>query len=52
MEEKKSFFANLEPRKIKGIESKGMLLAAVNEDESKVILLSPEKDIEVGSRIR
>ncbi len=45
-------FANLTPRKLKGIESQGMLLAAVNEDESKVILLSPEKDIEVGSRVR
>ena len=46
------FFVNLKPRMMKGIESQGMLLAAVNEDESKVILLSPEKDIEVGSRIR
>ncbi len=45
-------FTNLAPRKMKGIESQGMILAAVNEDESKVILISPEKDIEVGSRIR
>ena len=44
-------FVNLEPRVIKGIESKGMLLAAVNKDESKIILISPEKDIELGSRI-
>ena len=44
-------FTNLAPRKIKGIESKGMLLAAVNEDHSKVILISPEKDIESGARI-
>lgn len=45
-------FTNLAPRKMKGIESQGMILAAVNEDESKVILLSPEKDIEVGSKVR
>ena len=45
-------FTNLKPRVVKGIESKGMLLAAVNEDESKVILISPEEDIKVGSRIR
>ena len=44
-------FANLAPRNLKGIESKGMLLAAVNEGHSKVILISPEKDIEVGARI-
>lgn len=45
-------FANLAPRKLKGIESQGMLLAAVNKNESEVVLLSPEKDIEVGSKIR
>ncbi len=45
-------FVNLTPRKIKGIESQGMLLASVSNDESEVVLISPEKDIEVGSRIR
>jgi methionine--tRNA ligase beta chain len=60
---------NLAPRKLRGIESQGMLLAAVNSDEStpqaypdkssakistkgNVILISPEKDIEVGSKVR
>ena len=43
--------ANLEPRKMKGIESQGMLLAAVSEDHSKVVLLQPDKDIESGSKI-
>jgi len=43
---------NLAPRKMRGIESQGMLLAAVNYDESKVVLISPEKDIEVGSLVR
>ncbi len=45
-------FTNLEPRKIKGIDSQGMLLAAVSEDESKVFLLQPDGKIEEGSRIR
>ncbi len=44
-------FTNLAPRKIRGIESKGMLLAAVSGNHEKVVLISPEKDIEVGSRI-
>ena len=56
-------FANLAPRKMRGVESQGMLLAAVSENSEGsahpgthpnevVVLLSPEKDIEVGSRIR
>ena len=45
-------FINLAPRTMRGIESKGMLLAAVSEDESQVILISPEKDIKEGSKIR
>jgi len=45
-------FANLEPRKLKRIESQGMILAAVSDDESKVVLISPGKDIEVGSRVK
>ncbi len=42
---------NLEPKALKGIESRGMILAAVNEKENRVILIVPEKDIEVGSKI-
>lgn len=45
-------FANLAPRNLKGIESKGMILAAVSSDESDVILLTPESDVEVGSKVR
>ena len=45
-------FTNLAPRKMKGIESQGMILAAVSEDESQVVLISPEKDIAIGSKIR
>jgi len=45
-------FVNLIPRKLKGIESQGMVLAAVDETEDKVILISPEEDIDIGSRVR
>ena len=41
-------FVNLKPRLMKGIESQGMLLAAVSGDHSKVVLITPEKDIEPG----
>jgi methionine--tRNA ligase beta chain len=43
--------ANLEPRKVRGILSHGMLLAASSEDKASVVLLSPDKDIAAGSRI-
>jgi len=29
-----------------------MVLAAVNDEQGKVILLIPEKDIEIGSKVR
>ena len=45
-------FTNLEPRKLKGIESQGMLLAAVSQDEKDVFLLKPDKEIEPGSKVR
>jgi len=44
-------FCNLEPKKLKGIESKGMILAAVNDDCSEVKLLQTDGDIELGSKI-
>ena len=40
--------ANLLPRKLRGIESCGMLLAASTEDHSVVSLISPDKDIAPG----
>ncbi len=40
---------NLKPRKLRGIESQGMLLAASNKDHTKVSLISPDQDIKVGS---
>ncbi len=42
--------ANLKPVKIRGVESKGMLLAA--DVEGKPIILSPEKDATAGIKVR
>ena len=41
---------NLEPRKIRGIESQGMILAA--DDSGRPVLLSPEQEVPPGSIIR
>jgi methionyl-tRNA synthetase len=45
------YFSNLKPRKMRGIESQGMLLAASNEDNSKVVLVNPKKEVSIGSEI-
>jgi len=42
---------NLEPAVLRGIKSEGMILAAVSEDKTKVKLIRPDKDIEIGARI-
>ena len=42
---------NLKPAKIRGVESQGMLLAAV-DDEGKAILLMPDKKAKAGSKIK
>ena len=44
-------FTNLEPRTIRGVESQGMVLAAVNGDSSEVKLLNPSGAIEIGSKV-
>lgn len=46
-----AFVLNLQRRKFMGVESQCMVLAAEDERGS-VILIRPERDIEVGSRIR
>jgi methionine--tRNA ligase beta chain len=46
------FVANLEPVNLRGIESNGMILATTSDDDSEVIILTTEKDIEQGSKIR
>jgi len=43
--------ANLTPRKIRGIESHGMLLCAANADDSKLSLLTVDSDMEDGCEI-
>jgi methionyl-tRNA synthetase len=42
---------NLASRKMRGIESQGMLLAAVSNDHKKVVLITPEKNISAGSKV-
>lgn len=42
---------NLEPRKMKGLESQGMLLAAGSKEENICVLISPEKKTKSGLKI-
>ncbi len=42
---------NLQPRKFMGVESQGMLLAAVVGEEGKPVLLTPEKKVPPGSPV-
>lgn len=46
-----SILVNLEPRKIRGIESQGMILMAEN-NQGKLVMVKPEKEIEPGSEIK
>jgi methionine--tRNA ligase beta chain len=48
---KYAFVLNLERRRFMGVESQCMILAA-EDDEGNVILLIPERDAKVGSRVR
>lgn len=41
---------NLAPKKIRGVESEGMLLAA--EAEGGPVLLTPDKDVAAGTKVR
>ena len=43
--------ANLAPRKIRGVESHGMLLCAANADDSRLSLLTVDADMEDGCEI-
>ena len=42
---------NLEPRTIRGVESKGMILAASSDDKAKLTVLTIDSDIQNGSKI-
>jgi methionyl-tRNA synthetase len=46
-----SIVANLEPRKIKGIESKGMILMAEDKD-GKLVMVTPAEKVSNGSAIK
>lgn len=41
---------NLEPRKFRGVESQGMILAA--DEDGKPVILQPAQDVPPGSRVR
>ena len=45
------FITNLERKRILGVESECMILAA-DDERGNVVLLQPVKDIDVGTRIR
>ena len=45
------FVFNMEPKKIANILSECMILASSFNEKEEVVILQPEKDIEVGSRI-
>lgn len=43
--------ANLEPRNIRGVESRGMVLCAHPEDRSALVCTTVEKDIASGAKV-
>lgn len=45
------FVTNLEPRTIRGIESNGMIMVAIDESDNPV-LLNPSREVEPGSSVR
>jgi len=51
LDKKFAFVLNLQRRKFMGVESQCMILAA-EDTKGNVILMKPEKDVEIGSKIR
>lgn len=45
------FVLNLEHVVLRGVKSEGMILAAINHDKSNVCIITPENEIEAGSKI-
>lgn len=43
--------ANLEPRVIRGVESRGMILCAHSEDRTKLTFTTPASDIPTGAKV-
>ena len=48
---KSVFLVNLSPRILRGIESKGMILAAGSREENQFVLLELSEDVETGSKV-
>ena len=46
------FVANLKPRKLRGLESQGMVLAASVGDEGKPVLATFTEDVPNGARLK
>lgn len=44
-------FTNLQAALIRGAKSEGMLLAAQDKEQDRVLLISPEKEIQPGSKV-
>ena len=44
------FIANFPPRKLKGVESQGMILSAVDAD-GKLVLIQPSREVKNGSQV-
>jgi len=45
------FILNLEKKKMMGLESQCMIFAA-DDEKGNIVLMKPEKDVEVGSKVR
>lgn len=43
--------ANLQPVRIRGVESRGMLMAAIDGDNGNVVILTPDRPVSPGSKI-
>jgi len=43
--------ANLQPAMLRGVESQGMLLAA-SDEEGRLSLITPEKEVAVGAKVK
>ncbi len=48
------FVVNMKPTKLRGVESEGMILAAVNHDDSEGCIILPQdaEKIEAGDKVR
>jgi methionyl-tRNA synthetase len=44
--------ANLEPARLRGVESQGMILAAADEGSGRVVLLRPDEPVTPGAVVR